>query len=364
MSQTVTQKADRERDERSPEYKTDDEKRDDLNNDIQQTNDDGLGANNISDEEKGQKNVSVDVDKTETEANTDNNKGDPDTQFRFNITNEQKLKEDHEKTFDNYFHDTVIDDSEANDNQIPMQSSQKTDEREDKHETMKDNTVDYKSNAVDDYDKRTRKQSRNETDGEITIVTKKKVPPKEMTIMTDEEKSELKETEDSKVKASTTDATQRSEEPKKSEHRCPSPSNSSSVESEPHIVTKKKGDQREEEQKEPERWASDARKENTGHSSNKADAKSAKGGAEVTPKQAQIVDNKSTSPKRTIHQTPTRTESPRNIAAHARKQNPRMAKSAGPGGRPTFSRTSSTATSTRSPSRWSRPRTCGYREGE
>ena len=357
MSQTVVQKTNEHEnepqnttDEDTIRYKTDDEKGDDQM--MMKSDNDYSEASNKSDEEKINKS---ETDENEKKDDTDTGKGNEEDRFRFNTRNgnEQTVKEEErENTFENYFHDSAKDDAEANVKQSAKKQTETTNEREDKNSRTKDHTKEYDFNTDEYYENRTRKTSRNEADGEVSIITKKKAPPKQMTIMTDEEKVELKENDD---------LIRRSDEPKKkSEHRCPSPSTSSSVDSEPHIVTKKKGDRSEEEQREFDRLASDVRKEPARQSLNKVDAKGNKGGTDASPNKTQGAD------KKAIQQTPTptRTESPRHIAAQARKQNPRMAKSAGPRGRQIYSRTSSTATSVRSPSRWSRPRTCGYREGE
>ena len=369
-----------ENDERRNVYKTDDEKHEDLiqlNNDNQESKNNDLEVDNKTKEEKGHKTETVVDERAEIEAKSDTTKDTNDTddsKFRFRAANEEALEEKRENTLDNYFHDSAINDLEESENQTVKKTTHETKTREDTHELTKANTLQYDSNTDDYHNNKMGKSNRNETDGAITIVTKKRNPPKEMSFMTDEEKTQLQRAEYDEVHGNTKKSEENTkspeseiEEPKESKHRCPSPSSSSSVGSEPHIVTKKKEDKMEDVSKESERRATDARNENARQTSNRTDAKSAKGGVVITPKLAQTTDNKSSSPRRAVQQRPmpsTRTQSPRVMASQAKQQNPRMAKSAGPGGRQAYSRASSSLASTRSPSRWSRPRTCGYRQGE
>ena len=236
-------------------------------------------------------------------------------------------------------------------------------------------------NDEDDIAKRVH-EDHGQTD--VTIITRSRSSlPRATDILTDDEKRTSRTV---KIDKTTTDRgepfplksgyesdtdtetpSKREHETKKKDEQRKSEDEALADPSAQHIVTKKRKDSRDEHKEQ------DTFKQNNldlggsrKHETNRGYGSKTTGVSQSKPKY-EISKNTQPTPTRTktpISISATRTASPRVIAEQEKSKNPRMAKSAGPLGRQAYNRNTSSVASTRSPSRWSRPRTCGYRAGE
>lgn len=331
----------------------------------------------INDEKRGYQTESeTEKELTEnvTSGDTADKEGTSTSQTRFSSSNEQPIGSDGDKTLENYFQDSYTDDFETEANLPPKQTTDpNANEITITNATADESTFDLNT---DEYYNNREKPKDTDEQGQVTIVTKKRgEPPREMNMMTDEQKIQLKKSEESQsndadneedvsreaegTESPKSNNSDNNEDATGSKHRCPSPGDSS-IDSEHHIYTKKKVSVTEP-PVEPAKADKGLRDENK--TTNRSAAGSSRGRTGPSQPKKRF-DNKS---DRTVNQRPTtsnRNQSPRALAAQAKQENPRMSKSAGPAGRQTISRAGSSVASTRSPSRWSRPRTCGYRPGE
>ena len=325
---------------------------DDLN--TEKKKDNVLGSANQTDEDKTKDKSEITEDSYDKNTSTDKR----EHQSRFSSDHEKSLDAQADQTTENYFTDL---------------SNEGLDIKSDEDSSKKERS------SIQEKDVKDTKTTKTHIDGEqteVTIITKKRgEPQREINVMTDEEELQMesKKNEIEKGESSGSNSGYHSdkESPTKSKPGAQaerqktnkSDSNREKEQYDPsaqHIITKK----RNETQKDSDLSKQETKdKSTTSGSSGKHDPKRT-----VTPQSKKTDDSKKPStPGRVSSQRAvpnTGSQSPRVLAAQQRQENPRMAKSAGPGGRMTYSRNTSSVASSRPPSRWSRPRTCGYRSGD
>lgn len=318
---------------------------------------------------------------------------------RFSKNNDQALGKEMDKTTENYFTDSYTDDNKMN-TVKPAKVSATDHVNEEKSKELHEPAEREFGSSKDQYKSNLVREQEDQT--EVTIITKKRgEPPRELDVMTDDDKLRTNKTEDdidsdeiqrkskdedsySKDSFIESDADTKSlsksdhrksgsesetnEKEKQDRHRCPSPDDSSTY-SEPHIVTKKTGEIRSDEPKEQEatkiKRIDNGTKDTKQSAPNRFESKGAP--VKATSQKQVVVSNKQPVPRKAVNQrapSAVRSQSPRQIVAQQKQQQPRMTKSAGPAGRQAYSRNVSSVASSRSPSRWSRPRTSGYRQGD
>ena len=291
-------------------------------------------------------------------------------QSRFSSDHEMALDLQRDAGTDNYFTDANTEES--------GHSTSKNEDQKDAQTSRK--SVD----DVNDEDYIAKRVHEDHGQTDITIITRSRSSlPRAIDILTDDEKRTSKTV---KIDKTTTDKgepfplksgyesdtdtetpSKREQESKKKDDQRKNEDEALADPSAQHIVTKKRKDSREEHKEQDTLKQNnldkvDSRKQET----NRGYGSKTTG---VSQSKAKYDSSKNTQPTPTRTKTPisisaTRTASPRVIAEQEKAKNPRMAKSAGPLGRQAYYRNTSSVASTRSPSRWSRPRTCGYRAGE
>ena len=291
-------------------------------------------------------------------------------QSRFSSDHEMALDLQRDTGTDNYFTDANTEES--------GHSTSKNEDQKD-YQTSKKSVDDVND---EDYIAKRVHEDHGQTD--VTIITRSRSSlPRAIDILTDDEKRTSKTV---KIDKTTTDKgepfplksgyesdtdtetpSKRELETKKKDEQRKSEDEALADPSAQHIVTKKRKDSRDEHKEQDtlkqnnlDMGGSRKQETNRGYGSKTTG---------VSQSKAKYESSKNTQPTPTRTKTPisisaTRTASPRVIAEQEKSKNPRMARSAGPFGRQAYYRNTSSVASTRSPSRWSRPRTCGYRAGE